>query len=94
MRVCTLIVRLLGFYLLLYSTSLLMQVGQARRVFPGLAEGGGEMALHFGTMTQALQQNLQIATWGGAAGIGIGAMMAIFAATCARLLTCDVRDDS
>ena len=76
MRVCTLIIRLIGFYLLVYSTLVLIQVNTLQRTFPGICDASTDLAPHFGHVSIAVQRNIQIATWGGVAGMSWTSVLA------------------
>lgn len=93
MRVCTLIVRLVGLALLLYSARYVVELQLQRNPMQGLTSAFLAEGSLQGQMARSVQGALQRMFWYGVAGMVIGAVVAIFAPAVAWLLTYDAPKD-
>ena len=93
MRVCTLIVRLVGLALLLYSARIVVEVHLLGKQVIGMMNGFFGSGMPQNPIGSAVPEAWQRMFWYGVAGMVIGAVMAIFAPWVARILTYDAPDE-
>lgn len=91
MRICTLIVRLLGIIIMLYSVHLLIELKLVDQQIAQIEEIGVHMPMAI-KFTAAVRQKTDRFLWYGIFGIVLGGVMAISAPKLAWLLTYDAEE--